>query len=234
MIWIEEKENLERLIIAEKKSSEEIGRFYGVCGATIKKQAKKLGIQISPRRSINPKETFNKGIAIKNGKYLPSNKNIDKKVDNSIFFEKRIINGNHKSVGEIGERIAIGELAKFGIDVMLPMSDNLPFDLIVYRNNKFFKCQVKTTNSINENGSLTFSLSSNNWYSKTTHKYNEDEVNVFILCDLNNIYLVTFGEVKGKSSFIIRNSVAKSKQYKGINFALDYIISYKRINEVFI
>ena len=29
---------------------------------------------------------------------------------------------NNKNKGEIGERIAIGELAKFGIDILLPMS----------------------------------------------------------------------------------------------------------------
>ena len=67
MIWIEEKENLKFLINVEKKSYEEIGRIYNVCGATIKKQAKKLGICLKPRREINPKETINKGVALKNG-----------------------------------------------------------------------------------------------------------------------------------------------------------------------
>lgn len=33
---------------------------------------------------------------------------------------------NNKQLGEMGERVAIGELAKYGIDVLLPMSDNLP------------------------------------------------------------------------------------------------------------
>lgn len=69
---------------------------------------------------------------------------------------------NKKQFGEIGERIAIGELAKFGIDVMLPMTDNLPFDLVIFYNNKFFKCQVKTSNRVNSKGVISFSIRSNN------------------------------------------------------------------------
>ena len=155
------------------------------------------------------------------------------KINNNIVTQKRVVNGNHKNVGERGERIAIGELAKYDIDVLTPMSDNLPFDLVVYHNNKFFKCQVKTTNSTTINNSLSFKLKTNNWYSKTEHKYTSDEVDVFILCDLNNIYLVKFDEVEGKTVFVIRNSTTKSKQYEGIHFASDYIISENRIEEVF-
>lgn len=90
---------------------------------------------------------------------------------------------NKKHIGEVGERIAIGELAKFGIDVMLPLTDNLPFDLVVYHNNKFFKCQVKTCTNISENGSYVFNITSNNWYNHTQHHYTKDEVDVWILCN---------------------------------------------------
>ena len=58
--WLNEKENLERLINIDKVSYEEIGRKYGCSGANIKKQAKKLGIELPQRRKINPSETFNK------------------------------------------------------------------------------------------------------------------------------------------------------------------------------
>ena len=39
------KEELEKLILDEKLSYEEIGRDYGVSGSGIKKKAKKLGIK---------------------------------------------------------------------------------------------------------------------------------------------------------------------------------------------
>lgn len=62
MKWIDEKENLIRLIKEEKLSYEEIGRRYNVSGVAIKKAAIRLGIELESRRKINPKETFGKGI----------------------------------------------------------------------------------------------------------------------------------------------------------------------------
>lgn len=32
---------------------------------------------------------------------------------------------------QLGKRIAIGELSKYGLDILLPMSDNLPFDFVI-------------------------------------------------------------------------------------------------------
>ena len=60
--WENEKDNLQQLI-SDKKSYEEIGKMYNCTGANIKRVAKVLGIELSPRRKINPKETFNKGTA---------------------------------------------------------------------------------------------------------------------------------------------------------------------------
>lgn len=65
MTWLDKKEELERLILEEKKGYQEIGRIYGVSGSYIKKVAKRFGIPIEPRRKINPTETFGKGSAKK-------------------------------------------------------------------------------------------------------------------------------------------------------------------------
>ncbi len=58
--WNEEKTNIEKLI-KEGVSYERIGRQYGVTGTSVKKAAKKLGIELEQKREINPSETFNKG-----------------------------------------------------------------------------------------------------------------------------------------------------------------------------
>lgn len=58
--WNEEKENIEKLI-KEGVSYERIGRQYGVTGNSVKKAAKKLGIELERKREINPNEHFNKG-----------------------------------------------------------------------------------------------------------------------------------------------------------------------------
>ena len=60
--WQNEKENLEKLILEDNLSYEEIGRQYNCSGANIKNVAKRLGIQLPQRRKINPNETFNKGV----------------------------------------------------------------------------------------------------------------------------------------------------------------------------
>lgn len=58
--WEEEKTNIEKLI-KEGVSYERIGRQYGVTGASVKKAAKRLGIELEQKRVINPSEHFNKG-----------------------------------------------------------------------------------------------------------------------------------------------------------------------------
>ena len=76
--WINEKENLEFLIFEERLSYEEIGRRYGCTGANIKKQAKKIGIELPKKRIINPSETFNKGVSLKDRKQNISSQNTPK------------------------------------------------------------------------------------------------------------------------------------------------------------
>lgn len=140
---------------------------------------------------------------------------------------------NNKQLGEMGECVAIGELAKYGIDVLLPMSDNLPFDFVVFHNNKFFKCQVKTTDTKTENNSLCFSLVTNNWSNKETHKYTIDEVDVVICCDLDTIYLFPMSELVDRRTITLRTETPKNGQVKGINFTKDYVISEDRISKIF-
>lgn len=58
--WLKEKEYLEQSILIDQKSYEELGREYGCTGSNIKKVAKRLGINLPQKRSINECETFNK------------------------------------------------------------------------------------------------------------------------------------------------------------------------------
>ena len=65
-------EDLERFILEDKLSYEEIGRKYGVSGNAIKKVALRRGIKLPQRRKINEKETFDyrpakKGICLNCG-----------------------------------------------------------------------------------------------------------------------------------------------------------------------
>ena len=52
------KEELEKLILEQNKSYSTIGKLYGISGNAVKKAAKKLGITLPRRRTINAKENF--------------------------------------------------------------------------------------------------------------------------------------------------------------------------------
>ena len=113
------------------------------------------------------------------------------------------------------------------------MSDNLPYDFVIYFNNKFYKCQVKSTSGKNSSDVLVFDLTSNNWNKKEVHKYTTDEIDIIICCDLNKIYLFNFSEIKDKSKLYLRDKPTKNNQIKNVNFIEDCIISEKRITEIF-
>lgn len=52
------KEELEKFILIENKSYTSIGNVYGVSGTAIKKAAKRFGIKVPKRRTINENENF--------------------------------------------------------------------------------------------------------------------------------------------------------------------------------
>jgi hypothetical protein len=137
-------------------------------------------------------------------------------------------NMNHKGHGENGERIAIGELAKHNIDVAIPLSENLPFDFIVIHENKLYKVQVKSSKP--KDNFIEFDLRSINWHNKEIKKYTLEEVDVMILCDYENIYLVTMEEIINRRSFTIRYGQGTQPQQ---HLFKDYVISQERIQKVF-
>lgn len=59
------KRQLIKLLITERRSFEEVGRLYNCSGSNIRNAVRRLGINIAPRRNINPQETFRKGTAKK-------------------------------------------------------------------------------------------------------------------------------------------------------------------------
>ena len=60
--WEDLKDELYDYIVVQDKSYLEIGKIYGVSGNAVIKAAKKLDIPLRPRRKVNPKETFGKGV----------------------------------------------------------------------------------------------------------------------------------------------------------------------------
>jgi hypothetical protein len=141
---------------------------------------------------------------------------------------------NPKSQGEKGQRVAIGELAKWEIDVAIPMTDNLPWDFILIYKNKLLRVQVKSGQAKCRGieGSVSFNLESNNWHRKTCKKYTSGDCDLMILCDYENIYLLGREDFEGRRSFNIRKQPSRNGQTKGINFHDDYVFSTDRLDKL--
>ena len=141
---------------------------------------------------------------------------------------------NPKARGEKGQRIAIGELAKWDIDVAVPLTDNLPWDFIIIHHNNLFKAQVKSSKVTHQTaiGSISLDIRTNNWY-KITHKRDtSDDCDIMILCDYQNVYILSLSDFTDRSNFSIRTQPSRNGQSKKMNMHDDFVISTKRIKQV--
>ena len=137
---------------------------------------------------------------------------------------------NAKLIGERAEAAVIGELAKWGIDVALPMTDNCPFDFITITE-PLKRVQVKSS-SQRANGSAQFSLRTTNWYRGTQTKSSSKNCDIVILYDLcyHFCYLLLPKDFDGRGHFSIRG---KKTKYAGHHLHDDYILSTERIKQAF-
>jgi hypothetical protein len=142
---------------------------------------------------------------------------------------------NLKEKGEIGQLVVAGALAKLGLHIALPTSDNLPYDLIVDSEGELFKVQVKTSGHRPNEGSTSFDLSSNNWYSKTIKKYSKKDCDVVACYDAIDgaIYLLQPKQFEDRKTFTIRKEPPKNGQKLGLNLHEDYVLNAERVKETF-
>ena len=142
---------------------------------------------------------------------------------------------NYKSIGEIGENCVIGDLSKYGLNIAVPLSDNLPYDLIGIAGQKLFKIQVKTSTENKDGQYINFGLRTNNWLQGTTKKYTKEECDIVICYDLveHNSFLLLPEDFEGKGNFTIRYQKPQHGNQYETHWHEDYIMSNKRIKEVF-
>ena len=76
-----------------------------------------------------------------------------------------------KQIGMIAELKAQYDFMNVGYNILVPQGDYCPYDLVIEKDNKFYKIQVKSCWSI-KNGKMIFDLRSKNYYSKKMHIYN--------------------------------------------------------------
>lgn len=133
---------------------------------------------------------------------------------------------NTKQLGNIGELEVATEFLKLGCKVYFPYGDNSSVDMIIEKNHKLYKIQVKSS-ELKENGSISFRLRSSMVnYEK---RYTKDEVDYFALYNssLEECYIIPFTE---RTEIAIRCLSSKNNQIKGITYSKDVLLKNFNFN----
>ena len=147
-------------------------------------------------------------------------------------FIKEITYNNSRSVGNIGESVALCEFTKRRIPVFIPFGQNTPVDLLIYVNDKFLKIQVKTTQKI-QDGHMQFELCRTNGFTFEKYPYTDKDTDYFFLYCIENdsSYLIDIDEVKNIQTVTLRLNKPKNNQTKGIRLAENYIL-HKQLDNI--
>lgn len=130
-----------------------------------------------------------------------------------------------KDKGDIGTGKVIADLLTKGIQICLPLSEHLPFDLVgVKEDGTLIKISVKYRTLVK--GRIFVSLSHSYSDSKGVHtkEVNKNMIDIIaIYCpDTDRVYYVN--PVDFKKSILLRIEKTKNNQLKGINIAENYLM----------
>lgn len=133
---------------------------------------------------------------------------------------------NSSETGNIGETMALSEFARRRIPVLIPFGQNVPYDLVIQINNKFYKIQCKTTGKVVDQDKMIFSICRTNGFTGVHSQYSKEEIDFFFLHCIENGYcgIVPIDQVKSKREFTLRLRAPKNKQFKNIKMANNFLI----------
>lgn len=129
-----------------------------------------------------------------------------------------------KDKGDLGVLKAQADMASQGFMILLPLTEHSPFDLVIYKNQKFLRVQVKYR-TCNTRGCLDIALQSI-WSDKQgVHRTSMDKNDVDIICiycpDTDSCYYFDPKIVK-RESISLRMNPSKNNQHKRVRLAEDF------------
>lgn len=112
------------------------------------------------------------------------------------------------------------EFVKKGFSVFFPYGEDSSVDILIHKNHKFQKVQIKATKP-NKGALICKVRSTNNWQDK---RYTKKEIDFIGLYDYENQkgYLIPMGILDGLAQFSLRLDAPKNSQKKGINLAENF------------
>ncbi|MBV8068142.1 MAG: hypothetical protein JO113_09195 [Candidatus Eremiobacteraeota bacterium] len=137
-----------------------------------------------------------------------------------------------KSVGELSELIVALALTRVGYVIAKPLGENARYDLVIDRDGRLSRVQVKTGRL--RNGAILF-----NTYSSHTHRKGvacrpyTNEIDFFgVYCpELGSVYLIPIADT-ARLSGTIRVKATKNGQCSQVRWAQPYLIDTLSIPDV--
>lgn len=131
---------------------------------------------------------------------------------------------NTNQIGSLAELKVIEHCLKNNIQVFLPFGDGNIVDMILVINGKCLKAQVKSTETGQDDGVMTFKTCS----AKSTrtngecHHYTKDEIDIFLLYSFvyDEIYVLPIQDAPS-NSIMLRHDIPK-KVLSTMHFTKDY------------
>ena len=129
-----------------------------------------------------------------------------------------------KNKGDLGVLKAQTDLCAKGFLVCLPLSEHAPFDLVIYRNGKFKRVQVKARTLTKGCLNIRFEHSYSDSRGVHTDKVNLKDIDVYcVYCiDTDECFYFLAREFKRRSTLSLRVITPKNSQAQHVNWAQDY------------
>jgi hypothetical protein len=128
------------------------------------------------------------------------------------------------SKGSIGQAFIVAHLLESGFNVLVPVQDGLPYDLVVERSGAYRRLQCKYRTA--ENGAIKVPKRNNDHRGIGTIVYTKENIDAFaVYCpDNRQIYFVLIEELADISKHLcLRISSPRNNQSRGVRLAADYL-----------
>lgn len=130
-----------------------------------------------------------------------------------------------KDKGDLGVAKAIADLIGKGYQVMLPMTEHAPFDLVAYRSGRFLRVQVKYR-SMGPTGTVDVDFKAVWSDRQGIHKRRIDRTEIDIFCiycpETDTCYYLC--PPIGQDSVKLRITPSRNNQRTGVWFAEDHLV----------